>query len=57
MTAIETGGYGHYGPDQCGEHVIYPEELVRQALLYPDGISARPALVLAPAPGHRTRTC
>ena len=51
VTATETGGYGHYGPDQCGEHVIYPEELVRQALLYPDGISARPALVLTPAPG------
>jgi len=50
VTPTQTGGYGHYGPDQCGEHVIYPEALVAQALLYPDG-SARPALVLDPAPG------
>lgn len=51
VTPTEFGGYGHYGPDQCGEHVTYPEDLVAQALLYPDGQTARPALVLTPAPG------
>ncbi len=39
-----------YGTGLCGEHVIYPEPLVAQALLYPDG-TPRYALVLDPVAG------